>query len=485
MRLVLASVLLLAIAGTVVADSWAPYADRLVADPTGTYGVLVTANFLGPAKYVFFRRGADSPPIDSRLETDIDAKTGKPVSMAIAGHEVLKRGRLVDAPVHVRVSSEGLGFAAFDSYGRLGSGKAVVAVAADGTVHFEKTLPELFPDHLDQFPRTASSTWWHRGCWIDDERRQVVVIAGGGLFGVAPVGKPIVRVIDFVTGQTREGTFDDVRRGLEMPEPKARQVALDILFDGSLPGGRDSGEPGSGGQDSGGQESAVVGLFEDNGAALATRLRAGVLLAHRGDPRAAELFRKHGLAERSAGITDEDRDYAVTHSTRVLGLGALPPMLALLRDGSERVGWGASQRALRHLGSKAVPALIEIAVSATETANGRYGATHALGEIGDEAAIPGLLKVVERDEQKFASGALNALIAIGGNSVATSLSDILGRSSSQNSRIVEYFTRVRSAKALPALERYRASFTDDVMETAYVKQIDAAIAFQRESSTDR
>ena len=120
------------------------------------------------------------------------------------GDILLGKGSLARCPGRILISSTGLGFVGLDvlgyNYGSLRSGDALVVVANDGTVRHRKCLIELFSEgEVARFMRSAGGVWWCGGGWIDEGRRQIIVVGSGSGRRDERIPR-LFRIVDMETG---------------------------------------------------------------------------------------------------------------------------------------------------------------------------------------------------------------------------------------------------------------------------------------------
>lgn len=292
--------LVLVLASPALADSWRRYPDRRVVDPTGTYYVVIHGQMLRGASFIYAKRAKGAAPVAPASDRD----EGSPAGFGVReGDEVIAKGNLKDSPIDLLVSSRGHGFVAVEKYGQVGYGNSVAIVGPDGEVRHEKTLGDLFDaETIEGFTHTVSSIWWRQGQWLDEEAKEVVLIASGGR----------IRVVSLESGEVREGGPREVLRGLDQPAAAARSTALDLMRAGGLEGRGDR----------------VIELLVRPTEPMAIRLRAAALLGIRGDRRGRELLIKAARKPREKGVGKKDRTFALSQLPKVLGAEAMP----ILRD---------------------------------------------------------------------------------------------------------------------------------------------------------
>lgn len=418
---------LLAVATAAAPDSWMPYGKKRVPDPTGRfYVVLDDVNYgIGGVTFAFVAAKAGTDPVTRQ---DTEAFKDPPKDFGVReGDTVLSTGKLTTAPLEVRVSSLGNGFAAMEEHGGVGGGDSFVWVTREGVVKHVRRMAELFTrEEIEQFTHTVSSIWWFRAGWIDEEAREVVVVGNGGL----------VRAVSIDTGKVRKGGDAEIRRGIALPDPDACVPALDLAIERKLTG----------------LEEELRGLFANAKAPLGARLRAAVALAASGDRRGKDLVRATAAKPRPADVAKEDREYAVEHLADLLGDEAIPLLRAAMRGPADEA-WHAAQQGFVRLGARAVPVLVEMLAEAKESNDYRGGAAYALGGIGSKDGVPALVAAVADPQGYVANAALNAAIGIAKEEIAKDLAEILDRKTTQDGRLASYFGEVKEPASVEPLVR--------------------------------
>ncbi len=351
MRRFLPALFLLGVSAPALADEWMEYRPLQVADPTGLYTV--------------------------QTEPLAHAVPGGTGFSFRKGETVLAKGWLPSAPLEIRVSPEGRGFAAFEEYGGIGHGASLMWVdAKDGKVS-SKGLHQIFsPEEIAGFCHTVSSIHYFRDAWIDDKAGCIVLVAAG----------PLLKVIDLGTGEVKPGGAGEVKRAMGIPS--ARVIAMDLAGEMSIDLG----------------VKALESILKDAGSPLALRLRAAALLGPSSKD-AQALFRRSAGPE---GVSREDRIAVLTRLPAVLGEEAIPLLREALKNKDSGV-WDAAQRGFAALGEKAIPVLLEILVEKGGSNDYRGGAAHALGYLGSPKALEGLRKSCGDPEEYVAQAAANAV----------------------------------------------------------------------------
>jgi hypothetical protein len=406
------------------ADSWMPYGKRRVVDPTGQYYVVV-GDAEGGVAFQYVRVKPASEPVTAQTFTG-HGEAPKEIGVR-EGDTVLAAGKLTTAPLEIRVSSLGLGFAAMEEYASVGHGESFVWVGADGRVKHVKRMADLFtPKEIESFTHTTSSIWWFHAAWIDETANEVVVVGNQGL----------VRVVNVSTGKVRPGGDDEIRRGIASSDPEALVPALDLAVDRKTPG----------------LAERLRAIVADAKLAVAARLRAAVALAAAGDRRGADLVRATAVAPATGGAA-EDKKYALANLPRLLGADAIPLLKKAMSPPADSGVWWAAVQGFLAIGEDAVPVLSAMLTEPEKSSDYRGGAAHALGRIGSRAALPALLAAVPDKEEYVANAALNAAIGIGKDTVSKDLAAFLDAKTTQDGRLASYFGEVKEPASVEPLRR--------------------------------
>ncbi|MCZ6601638.1 MAG: HEAT repeat domain-containing protein [Planctomycetota bacterium] len=418
------------------ADTWVPYRDQRVVDPTGQYYVVCKPKGERSRKgipFLFAERGPDNDavepaqePISGRGRGDL-AESDENLFGLREGDRLIARGTLVAHPYKILVSSAGIGFVAIERYGQLGFGESVVIVDKGGKIRHSLKLADLFtPEEISLFPHTASSIWWYEGGWIDEERTSVVLL-----------GKGKITVVDFETGRVTPGGSREVLDAIASNDPALIQPALEATTMMRL----------------GGLEDTLGNLLTDEEQPYSIRLRAAVALAVRGDRSGVDLVARTAQKPPPLPGGQEVWDYALLHLPDVLGEEALP----ILRD-MMRTRPGTAQApvasAFIRLGEAGVPTLIDL-MGDGEEGLVRRAAASCLGQVGSKNALPALLDAAADDNVSLAAAALGAAIRIGGEEIAKDLLALLERGTSQDALLASHLQRMKYRKAIPALKAAR------------------------------
>lgn len=373
------------------ADTYGPFKDFREVDATGRYYVVVkrigepvNAGPGTPVTFQIAERRPGSPPIAAAADEGegFEKVVANPDVKVRDGDIVLGKGQLERCPGFILISSTGLGFVGLDvsgyNYGSLENRDALVIVSSDGTVRHRKALIDLFSAaEVSRFLRSAGGIWWCGGGWIDERRKQVVVVGSdsGPEFRRVP---RLFRVVDLTTGEVRKADSEVVQRALSELNAGGLEQALELA--GELKLERAKGD--------------LVKILDDAKSALDARVRAAVALAAIGDRRGAELMRRTALEKSGPGY------YAVSNLPAVLGDEAAPVLCDVVRRHGEKYTL-APWQAMHAVSAKAaVPPLLEL------LREGKLDAINfaieCLADKGPEAAVavPELIKVLNSEPHK-------------------------------------------------------------------------------------
>jgi hypothetical protein len=449
-HLALAAAAAAVLAPSASGDSWMPYGARRAVDPTGRYYVALEGVKYGTggAQFVFARAKEGSPPVAPFTSTGFQDPSPTDVGVR-EGDTVLAEGKLETAPLEVRVSSRGIGFAAMEEYGAVGGGTSFAWVTAEGEVRHPKKMSDLFTkEEIAKFTHTVSSVWWFRTAWIDEDAREVVVVGGGGL----------VRAVSVETGKVRKGGDAEIARALSFPDAAAVSAALDLVRDLKVAG----------------VEERLGAMLADSATPPPTKLRVAGTLAARGDRRGKDVVAAAAATPQAAPWSKDDRRYALAHVGLALGVDAIPLLRAAL-EGPAGDGWSDAQEGFAALGERAVPVLMEMVGEKGKTPDYRGAAAYALQKIGSKAALPALLAVVADPTDYVANAALNSAISIGKGSISKELAAILDGASTQDGRLASYFGEYREPASVGPLVRALARHPKDEYPRGVIA---GALAFQ-------
>lgn len=335
-----------------VGDSYAPFANYREVDATGQYYVVVKQAdrkgnaFRGvPISFEIVERRPESGPVSStrsayRYESAAGAKP-EPVVVR-EGDVVLGKGSLDRAPRWIVVSSTGLGFVGVDVYGHnlgeLRNGHALVVVSRDGSVRHHKNLIELFNEsEVNGFMRSTGSVHWAGAVWIDERRKQVVVVSSpSGLFR----RQRLYRIVDMETGKVRDASSDVILAALAERNCGALDDALDLASELKL----DRGKPD------------LIKILTDESVALGARLRAAVALAALGDRQGRKLIHKSAVENSDS----KEKEYAIAHLPALLGDDAASALCDVMRRGDDAVGEKAALAMREVSASAGIPPLLAL-----------------------------------------------------------------------------------------------------------------------------
>jgi hypothetical protein len=426
--LVFAGILFCAVAASAPAhaDSWRPYGTRRFADPTGTYYVVISEGEGFDATFTFARARTGTARVRNTSPRDAD-KT-EPEAAVREGDTILASGALANAPLEVRVASDGTGFAAMKEFAGVGRGVSFAWVSRRGEVLHAKRLSDIFDETtIGTFERSISSIWWFRSAWLEDEPARAVVVGAGN----------VLRRIDLASGAVSPGGDVDVVRALASTDPAAVRSALDVAVE--TPVKR--------------VDAALAAILDDPTRAVGDHVRAAVALAVRGDRRGKDVVVRAASTPRLPGVEIEDYRYALARLPAFVGEAAIPALRDAMR-GVSSPGWGSAQEGFVGLGESAVRALVAMLVEKSGSNDYRGGAAHALRAIGAARAASALcpLLITVRDPQEYVAGAaLGAAVEIGGDAIASELIVALASGTTVDAGLASYFKRVRDARATDPL----------------------------------
>jgi hypothetical protein len=310
-------ILLVASSAISKADSYGPFRNSRMVETTGRYYLVVTKRPGGPedpgkgtpVDYAIVERAPGSIPVTRESDGGIldDVKINPEVRVR-DGDIVLGRGSLTRCPREILLSSSGLGFVGLDAagynYGLRHSGDAVIVVSQDGRVRHRKDLADLFDEaELELFSHTAGGIFWLGGGWLDEKRREVIVVGGRP---DARTGLWPLRAVSIDTGKVTRASTNLIVRALADVNIGALDLALGLVEQSKLVEARE----------------CLPGLFDNQTLPVETRLRSAVALAAFGDRRGAELMRT------AASAAGPGRYYAIRHLPQFFDAKAAP----LLRD---------------------------------------------------------------------------------------------------------------------------------------------------------
>ena len=423
---VLAAIMLSFLAAPAMADSWLPFQDQRVVSPTGRTYVVIRARDRG-ISWELYRRAEGAAPMTNATGDDaygLRKGTGGPID-ADPADSLVGKGEVGQLPLRVRVLDEPAAFVLFEKYGSVGGGDSLIYVDGKRGVVFRRKLDQLFDaDTRAEFRETVSSLWWHQGIAVDEEMKNILVVAAGDR----------LRRVGLAEGMVSTPEKEVLLRGFRRGPIAERELCLDAAVRLKPKG----------------LHAEALAIAADEGEPVPLRLRAAVAVRRDGgNENFAPLF----LKATEQGVDGEVRSYAVAHIAEVVGDDAMPMLRRLMRGEADHEVWHPAQMAFVSLKEKAVPTLTEMLLEEGESPDYRGGAAHALGKIGSPAAIDALLIATATAEDYVANAAVNAAIEIGAPDLDQRLAEILAKGSTQDGRIALYFEEHPSAVALEPLKK--------------------------------
>jgi hypothetical protein len=292
---------------------------------------------------------------------------------------------------------------------------AIVIVASDGTVKSRIPISDVFTaKELEQFPHVdcPSDILWYGGCWIDESRHDLILVAGNRSHRsrrTASPQKPLFRRVNLDTGEVSRASSEVVVTALNERNVAALEFALELAGELML----NDAAPG------------LQAILADERHGAAARLRAAVALAELGDTTGADIIA-------DAALESADK-YAISRLNLLGEDGASLVRGAVARHGAEVTQEAVG--ALTSLGSKGVPTLVEL-LGNDRDRQGQKVAFEVIARIGPAAsdAIPTLLEILERVDEAHEEAPLSRLAAAALGSIGP-----------------------QAKAALPALRRFRNS----------------------------
>ncbi|MDB5350117.1 MAG: hypothetical protein JWN86_1364 [Planctomycetota bacterium] len=370
------------------ADSYAAFSNFRQADPTGHFYIVVKKNG-GPADpgrgtpvtFEIAERQPGSPPLAPAADErkGLRAVVANPEVKVREGDILLGKGSLDRCPSRILISSTGLGFVGLDvrgyNYGSLRSGDALVVVAKDGTVRHRKDLIDLFNEgEVARFMRSAGGVWWCGGGWIDEGRKEIIVVGSGS--GQEDEAIPrLFRIVDMESGKVRDGSPDVVLTALSEVNLGELDQAIDLTAELKL----DRAKPD------------LVKIFSSEKIRIESRLHAAVALGTMGDRRGGDLMRQVAFDKTGP------RYYAIQNLPAVLGDEAAPVLCEVVRRSGKEWSSTAWQAMHSVSGRAAVPPLLKLLQE--DKPDGVDFALECLGNKGPEAAaaIPDMIKLLDSE----------------------------------------------------------------------------------------
>ena len=413
-RVLLSALILGLFAAPVLADSWMPFQDMRVVSPSGKTYVVIKQQEGGVA-WELCRRAEGAEPMKGATADDaygLRKGSGGSIERDPAD-TLIGSGRVDQRPVRVRVLDEPAAFVLFEKYGSVGHGDALIYVDGRRGVVFRRKLEDLFDAKTrGTFLETVSSIWWHQGIAVDEEAKQILVVAAGDRLSQVGLAK------GRVTRPEKEVLLRGFSRGL----PAERELCLETAA-------RLKPE---------GLHAKALAIARDENESAGIRMRAAVAVRRSGG---AEDFSALFIKGTEQDQPGEIRSYAVSNLGEIAGEEAMPKLRQLMRGEADNDVWHPAQTAFVSLGEKAVPTLIEMLLEEGESSDYRGGAAHALGKIGSPASVNALLTATATAEESVAGAAVNAAIKIGAPDLGRRLAEILEKGSTQDARIARYLKK--------------------------------------------
>jgi hypothetical protein len=370
------------------ADSYTAFRNFRQVDPTGRYYLVARKNggprdpgSGTPITFEIAERKPGSPPLEAAEDQlrDLWDVAANPEVKIRDGDLVLGKGSLERCPGRILISSTGMGFVGLDvrgyNYGSLRSGDALVVVARDGTVRHRKDLIDLFNEaEVKRFFRSAGGIWWCGGGWIDEARKEVVVVGsrmGPGMRGITR----LFRVVSLETGEVRDSTTELILTALAERNRGAMVLALSLAAELRLVAAKPD----------------LSNILADESLGIMDRLGAAVALGAVGDRRGGDLMKK---------VANEDapgRSFAIGHLPDVIGDEAGPILCDLVRRFGKDASYDAWQAMHRVSAAAAVPPLRKLLAEGNPAFTDF--AVESLGNQGQGAspAVPDLIKLLETE----------------------------------------------------------------------------------------
>jgi len=384
---------------TLCADSYLPFGNFRQVDPTGKYYLVVKKvrdDITGDpgrgteVSFEFVRRQSGTP----RLQDESDRRNGWQVVpnsdvKVRAGDIVLGRGELKRCPSLLLISSTGLGFAGLGvrgyNFGLRRSGDAIVIVGRDGKVRHRKDLIDLFSDaEINRFTRTAGGVRWLGGGWIDERRREVIVVGATDGTDRKPIPR-LLRTVSMDTGKVSAGSNREIIAALADVNRGALDLALDLVAELKCTDALNH----------------LAATLASDSLPKTTRLRSAVALGALGDKRGADIMTRAALELDKAG---DAQGYALQQLPKVLGDKAAAVLCEAVRRHGEDA-WFARDGMRLVAGEAAVPELIRLLEERCSVAAQEFAA-ECLGYHGSAAkpAVPSLIRLL-RGEPRRRDGA--------------------------------------------------------------------------------
>ncbi len=397
--------------GAVRADSYSQRWESRIVDDSGRYYVVVqrkggpifTSSIGGPWTLTIAAREPGSAPVSPattwlRREGDSYVRVANADVAVRAGDRVLGHCELRVPPFIVDISSTGLGVATLDVWPfnrgeiRRGERNALILISMSGEIRFRKSLAELFGVEAEQFGGTMDRIHWYSSYWIDEARREMIIVARNTIVENRRPTR-LLRAVSFDTGKVRVGEPADVARGISDALAGKVYYKLDTLLD--LACSMKLREA----------EACSKAISTDEKLPVLSRLRSLVVLNELGDKRGGKLFEEAALKTGKG----EERTYAIDHFDAFLGDAALPVLQRIVQEDGGRID-PTVEGAFQRVGSKAVPTLLRM-LDDESNLPGRFDAIRTLGRLGGAAstAVPSLIRAL-RNRTQMTEGTLTSRI---------------------------------------------------------------------------
>ncbi len=381
---------------TLLADTWFPFRNFRQVDPTGRFYVVVRQAPGGPedpgrgtpVTFEIAEMKAGTAPVTNQgdADEDDDSSVDNPVVNVRDGDRVHGRGEFKRCPLKLLVSSTGLGFVGIDIRGynfadrRDSDRDALVIVNPSGGVRHRKNLFDLFSDaEITHFQGTAGGVSWSDSGWIDERRREAVIVTSLLAMPDGTVTR-YFRGVGLESGAVRKGSSADVVTALSSANPAALRFPLELTAELKL------------------KEAIghLPGLLGDASIPLAIRLRAAVALGVLDDERGAALVRATAVE----GKPGRDQEYAVENLPVVIGPRAAGVLCEAVRRHGKRVTFQACHAMQSVPADVAVPALIKL-LDGKESIACRTFAAECLSNKGaaSKRAVPGLIQLLNAEPE--------------------------------------------------------------------------------------
>jgi hypothetical protein len=333
------------------------------------------------------------------------------------------------APVEMVVADSGNVVVGFDNWHSIGYGPNVLAVYGEqGKLRFRHSLEELMPPgQIRKLTPSMSSRRWRRGCWLDENRHEMVL---------ATLPGPLL-VVDLESGAVRPGGEKEIRNSLSAGTGAALALPLELAEEMEVQDPAD-----------------YKRILNDASQPVAIRLRAALALRGCGDRSGERLF----IQEAKAARYSEERAYALEHLPRFLGLKAVSVLQEAMHQDSANLE--AAKRGLASLQSRAVPDLLQM-LRGKGNVSYRAAAAEVLGKLNYPGVRAALLDALGDRDEPVANTCFNSLRDLGfpkdfhGRSLR-----YLTRGTQIDRRFAGYFTQHRDSRSpaplLTALKRHRS-----------------------------